>query len=120
MQNIDRPHGLLINYQFCTGCHSCEVSCQMEHDLPVDRWGIKIQKIGPWKIEEDKYQYDFVPVPTDQCDLCEDRTAKGKKPLCVKHCQSLVMQYGPVDELVANFDGKSPYAIFVPKSGTID
>ncbi len=43
---------------------------------------------------------------------------KGKKPLCVKHCQSLVMQYGPVDELVANFDGKSKYAIFVPKAGT--
>ena len=59
-----------------------------------------------------------MPVPTDQCNLCAERTAKGKKPLCVKHCQSLVMQYGPVDELVANFDGKSKYAIFVPKAGT--
>ena len=114
----EKAYGLLINYEFCTGCHSCEVSCQMEHDLPVDRWGIKIQKVGPWHIEGDRYQYDFVPVPTDQCNLCAERTAKGKKPLCVKHCQSLVMQYGPVDELVANFDGKTKYALFVPKAGT--
>ena len=89
----------------------------MEHDLPVDRWGIKLQKIGPWNIGGDKYQYDFVPVPTDQCNLCAERTAKGKKPLCVKHCQSLAMQYGLVDELVANFDGKTKFAIFVPKTG---
>ena len=112
-------YGLLINYEFCTGCHSCEVSCQMEHDCPVDRWGIKLQKIGPWQIEGDKYQDDFVPVPTDQCDLCAERAGKGKKPLCVKHCQSLVMEYGPVTELVANADGKTKYTIFVPKAGTV-
>lgn len=115
-----QAYGLLINYEFCTGCHSCEVSCQMEHDLPVDRWGIKIQKVGPWKIEGDRYQYDFVPVPTDQCDLCSERTAKGKKPLCVKHCQSLVMEYGPVSELSERLAGSSTKSVlFVPQSGTV-
>jgi anaerobic dimethyl sulfoxide reductase subunit B (iron-sulfur subunit) len=112
-------YGLLINYEYCTGCHSCEVSCQMEHDLPVDRWGIKIQKVGPWQIAESTYQYDFVPVPTDQCDLCAARTGKGKKPLCVKHCQSLVMEYGTVSELAQKIDGKTKTVLFVPKSGTI-
>ena len=43
----EKAYGLLINYHYCTGCHSCEVSCQMEHDLPVDRKGIVVQKIGP-------------------------------------------------------------------------
>jgi len=112
-----KPYGLLINYEYCTGCHSCEVSCQMVNELPVDRWGIKLQKVGPWQIEGDKYQYDFVPVPTDQCDLCANRTAKGKKPLCVKHCQSLVMEYGSVEELVTRIDGKTKYVLFVPKAG---
>lgn len=110
-------YGLLINYEYCTGCHSCEVSCQMEHDLPVNRWGIKVYKVGPWEIEDGKFQYDFVPVPTDQCDLCAGRVASGKKPLCVKHCQAFVMQYGRVSELVESFSGNSKYAIFVPKSG---
>ena len=115
----EKAYGLLINYHYCTGCHSCEVSCQMEHDLPVDRKGIVVQKIGPWQLSEDKWQFDFVPKPTDLCDLCADRTAKGKKPLCVKHCQAMVMQYGPVDELTAKFDGKTPFAVFVPKAGVV-
>ena len=115
----NKPIGLLINYEFCTGCHSCETSCQMQNDLPYDRWGIKIQKIGPWQIEGDKYQYDFVPVPTDQCNLCAERTAKDKLPLCVQHCQGACMQYGPVDELVANFNGKTRFTIFVPNAGTV-
>ena len=29
------------------------------------------------------------------------------------------MEYGPVDELVANADGKTKYTIFVPKAGTV-
>lgn len=114
-----QAYGLLINYEFCTGCHSCEVSCQMEHDLPIDRWGIKIQKVGPWKIEGDRYQYDFVPVPTDQCNLCAERTAKGKKPLCVKHCQSLVMEYGSVSELSERLaTASTKNVLFVPQAGT--
>lgn len=109
---------LVVDYDYCSGCHTCEIACQQEHGFAPDQYGIKLTQVGPDQITERKWQYDFVPVPTDQCNLCAERTAKGKKPLCVKHCQSLVMQYGPVDELVANFDGKSKYAIFVPKAGT--
>lgn len=108
-------NGLLIQYQFCTGCHSCEVACQMEHKLPVDQWGIKLAQIGPWQISEEKWQYEFVPIPTDQCDLCADRVAKGQKPTCVKHCQSAVMEYGPVDELAKKMEGKTKVVLFAPK-----
>lgn len=110
------PQALLINYEYCTGCHSCEVSCQMEHDLPVDRWGIKVQRVGPWQIGPDDYQYDNVPVPTDQCDLCADRIAKGKRPLCVKHCQAACMDFGPVDEMAEKVSGKGKCVIFVPRA----
>ena len=44
--------------------------------------------------------WDNVPVPTALCDLCADRTAEGKKPLCVKSCEAACMYYGPIDELV--------------------
>lgn len=108
-------NGLLINYQFCTGCHSCEVACQMEHKLPIDQWGIKLAEIGPWQISEEKWQYEFVPIPTDQCDLCADRVAKGKKPTCVKHCQSLVMEYGTVEELAKKINGQPKMVLFAPK-----
>ena len=28
-------YGILADAQWCSGCHSCEVACQMEHGLPV-------------------------------------------------------------------------------------
>ena len=112
--------GILVDVDYCTGCEACVLACQQEHGYTEAQFGLKITKLGPLHIDEAKkdYQYDFIPQFTKWCDLCAERTAKGKKPLCVKHCQSLVMQYGPVDELVANFDGKTKYALFVPKAGT--
>lgn len=108
-------HGLLINYEFCTGCHSCEVACQMEHQLPPGQFGIKIAEIGPWQIEGDRWQYAYVPVPTEQCDLCGARLALGKVPSCVSHCQAAVMKYGSVDELSKELENKPRQVLFAPK-----
>lgn len=33
-------NGLLIDYEYCCGCHTCEVACQKEHDYPVEVWGM--------------------------------------------------------------------------------
>ncbi|RLF04803.1 MAG: oxidoreductase, partial [Thermoprotei archaeon] len=32
-------YGLLIDYEYCTGCHTCEVACKQEHNLQPDQWG---------------------------------------------------------------------------------
>lgn len=105
--------GLFIDYEYCTGCHACEMACQMEHGLPVGRYGIKVAEIGPWQIEGDKWQYDFVPIPTDECDLCAERVAAGKKPTCVHHCQAAVMKYGDIEELQASMNEKRKVVTFV-------
>lgn len=91
--------GLLVDYEYCTGCHSCEVACQMEHGLPTDRWGIKLTQIGPWRLGIDDAEFSFIPVPTKLCDLCAERTERGELPTCVKHCMSKVIYYGKVDDL---------------------
>ena len=93
--------GLLIDYEYCTGCHACEVACKVEKGLEEGQFGIKLAQIGPEMIDEEneKWDWDFVPMPTKRCDLCADRTKEGKVPACVHHCQSLVMEYGPVEEL---------------------
>jgi anaerobic dimethyl sulfoxide reductase subunit B (iron-sulfur subunit) len=75
------------------------MACSVEHNLPIGRQGIVVQTIGPWEIEDDKWQYDHVPVPTDECDLCAARTALGEIPTCVKHCQADVMRFGTIVEL---------------------
>ncbi|NLP44133.1 MAG: oxidoreductase, partial [Peptococcaceae bacterium] len=38
---------------------------------------------------------------TKACNMCEDRVAEGKMPMCVQHCQAWCMYYGEVEELVS-------------------
>lgn len=103
----EKEMGMLIDYGYCTGCHSCEVSCKQRFGLESDEWGIKVAELGPWKHGETDYEWNYIPMPTETCDLCADRRAAGKTPLCVLHCQSLVIEIGPVDELSKKMgDGK--------------
>ena len=52
----EKAYGLLINYEYCTGCMSCEMACAVEHDIPVGQYGIKMEEIGPWKIDKKHWQ----------------------------------------------------------------
>ena len=108
-------YGLLIDYEYCSGCQSCEVSCKEEHGYPVGKWGIRVLDDGPWEIEGDHMNWNKIPTPTDLCDLCADRTAKGREPLCVHHCLADVMKYGPVGELVKFMEDKPKQVLFVPQ-----
>ena len=94
-------NAILVNYAFCTGCSTCETSCKMEKGIPVGKWAVKLQQVGPFPIDDakEKWVYDFFPAFTDMCDLCAERTAAGKLPACVHSCESRVMEYGPVEEL---------------------
>lgn len=98
-------YGLLIDYRWCTGCHTCEIACQQVHDLAPKKVGEQGERgifpceVGPYYLGNDKYQYEFVPIPTGHCDLCYERVKKGKQPSCVKHCQAGCMYYGTVEEL---------------------
>lgn len=107
--------GLLIDYEYCTGCHSCEAACKVEHSLENGKWGIRVEQQGPQQIDEDSWDFFFVPVPTALCDLCEERVNEGRLPACVHHCQSLCMEYGDVTELAAKLDKKPKQVLYVIK-----
>jgi anaerobic dimethyl sulfoxide reductase subunit B (iron-sulfur subunit) len=105
-------YGLLIDYDWCTGCYSCEVACQMELGLPVGQYGIKLAELGPWEYEPGVWQFSYVPLPTDQCNLCADRVASGKEPTCVQHCQAKCMEYGPIEVLAAKLADHPKQVLF--------
>ncbi len=108
-------NGLMIDYEYCTGCHSCEVACRKEKGIPNDKWGIKLTEVGPWNVSGDHWEWNYVPVPTELCDLCEDRVANGELPSCVLHCLGKCMECGPVDELAKKMDAKGKkVTLFVP------
>lgn len=105
-------YGMLIDCEWCTGCHSCETACQMEHHLPVGQFGIKLNEIGPFEYAPDRWQLSYVPVPTDLCDFCAERQAKGKLPTCQHHCQAQCLEVGPIDELAKKIASKKKLVLF--------
>lgn len=108
-------HGLLIDYEFCSNCHTCEVSCKMELKIPEGKWGIKVYEVGPWEIGNGKWQLTYVPVPTDLCNLCQERVGMGKKPSCVHNCYTGAMKFGLVEDLAKELEKKSRQVLFVPQ-----
>ena len=114
--------GILINYEYCTGCHSCEVACRNELELAKGEFGIKLTEVGPYKYEtkissDTPYEWVYNPTITKACDLCESRTEAGKMPSCVQACQAWCMYYGEVEDLAKRMDGKTRWALYTPIQG---
>ena len=105
-------NGLLIEYEYCTGCHSCEIACKQEHQYPEGKWGIKLSEIVT---EGEKLRIDYLPFPTKYCDLCAGRVKKGEKPACVKSCQAATIWHGELSELVKLMENKPRSALFAPQ-----
>lgn len=98
-------YGLLINYEYCDGCHACEVACKKTSNKPEqDALGITVTKYGPREKSDGKWELNWIPAITEACNFCAERTATGRKPSCVQHCQSSIIKFGPVEELAKEMD----------------
>ena len=106
--------GLLLNYRWCTGCHSCELACQVKNNLPPGQYGIKLNEVGPWEYAPKQWQYSYFPVLTDQCNLCADRLAEDKLPSCVQHCQANCIQIIDAGEAAAILQESSKVLFMTP------
>ena len=71
-----------------------------------------MHEVGPWEYAPKTWQYSYLPAPTDQCDLCADRIAKGHEPTCVKHCQAQVLKYGDLEDLAKELVRKPKQTLF--------
>ena len=112
--------GILVNYEYCTNCHSCEVACKKYLGLPKGEFGIKVSEVGPFKYSEgsgsgkDRWEWSFIPALTKACNMCEDRVEQGKMPMCVQHFQAWVMHYGDIEELIKKIDD-TRWVLLTPK-----
>ena len=100
--------GMKVEVDYCTGCEVCILACQQEHGYEPEQYGVRVTKLGPLHIndEEKVFQYDFIPQFTQWCALRAERTAKGKKPSCVQHCQAQCLELGPIEELSRSMNPK--------------
>ena len=70
-------NALLFNYEYCSGCHSCELACRNEKEIPLGDFGIKILEDRPRQHADGSWHWDYIAYPTELCDMCADRTAAG-------------------------------------------
>ena len=108
--------GILVDYEWCSGCHSCEVACGVElshKHFPQGHCGVKVHEEGLYWIGEDKACDIFMPIFTDLCDKCAKRMANGEKePTCVKHCQAHVLKFGNLEDLAADLAAKPKQVLY--------
>ena len=104
-------YGLLIDYEFCVGCGACAIACKQEHHRSPEEWGIYVNTVEP-EISGGKLYY--LPFPTDNCNLCGKRIAKGLKPACVHNCWANVMKFGTIEELTKYMQKKPRTVLWVP------
>ena len=93
-----KPYGLLINYEYCSGCSSCELACRNELGLTLEEWGIKLAQVGPVKMQG-KWEWTYIPTPTHLCTMCVERIEAGQKPACAHHCLTQCIEAVPVEEI---------------------
>lgn len=105
---------ILIDYYYCSGCHTCEIACAVSHNLPNDQAGVVLTHVGPWEASNGKWTEDFVPHFTKNCNLCQDgEAAHDGTPMCVHHCQSQCIQIGDLQDLVAAFAANPDQALYM-------
>lgn len=79
-------YNFLFDVDRCVFCHSCEIACMQENELPSHPW-TRVAQVGP-RLNRETLTLDFLQ---QRCVQCED-------PLCVKVC--------PVEGAIAkNEDG---------------
>lgn len=108
--------GILVDYEWCSGCHSCEVACSVEEThvgFPKGHCGVKVHEEGLYQIGDDRWTDIFMPVFTDLCDACAARRAHGEDiPTCVKHCQANVLKFGDVEDLAKDLAVKPKQVLY--------
>ena len=104
--------GMLVDYEYCTGCHACEVACKQEHLIPAGKvGGVQVMELIH-EFPGDKMYITYFPFFSKLCFFCAPRTKKGLPPACVQHCMAQCLTYGKLEELTKNIPRKRKTAIY--------
>lgn len=103
---------MLVDYEWCTGCHSCEIACQMEHGYPRGRAGLAVSTVGPWEITKDTWEFVNHVAPTQLCDACLSRRDAGRLASCEHHCQARCLRVGTLAEMEELLERKPNQALY--------
>ncbi len=72
--------GLMIDYEYCTGCQSCEIACKNEHGFPLDKWGIKMMEFGPIEMDGEVGMETTCPSPPASATCAPNASKRAAFP----------------------------------------
>lgn len=107
-------YGLLIDYEYCTGCFTCQVACAQEYKRQKGQIGMQVIETIT-TLPNGKPYLTYVTFPTELCNLCAGRTSRGLEPTCVKHCMANCIRYGPIEELAKEMTKKGRMVLWAPR-----
>lgn len=107
-------YGLLIDYEYCTGCFTCQVACAQEYRRPKEQVGMQVIE-SITMLPDNRPYLTYIPFPTELCSLCVGRTSKGLEPACVKHCMADCIRHGPIEELAKEMTKKGKMVLWAPR-----
>jgi Fe-S-cluster-containing dehydrogenase component len=107
-------YGLLIEYEYCTGCLACVVACSQEYKWPAGMAGMKVNEIVE-NLPKDKNYLVYLPFPTELCVLCAARRKEGKEPACAVHCMARCIKCGPIERLATEMAGRKRMVLWKPR-----
>ncbi len=92
-------YSLLVDYQYCTGCHTCEVACKQEYRIPAGKeGGVRVLELVQ-ELPGGGVDVTYFPFFTQVCSFCASRVKKGLQPACVKHCMAGILEFGALEDL---------------------
>jgi molybdopterin-containing oxidoreductase family iron-sulfur binding subunit len=94
---------ILVNLSRCTGCWTCSLACKVAYGLAEDEWWQHVRTIGGGGIDEPAGTWPdlwmkWMPVYTQDCTLCGERTEEGLEPYCVHNCPTKALTFGDLDD----------------------
>ena len=93
-------YGLLVDYEYCTGCHTCEVACKQEHRIEAGKTGgVRVVELLQ-ELPGGSLDIINMPILTHLCYMCAPRIKKGLLPACVQHCLAECLKFGEMQSLV--------------------
>jgi Fe-S-cluster-containing dehydrogenase component len=107
-------YGLLIDYEYCTGCQACSLACAQEYGWGPGMSGMRVTEIVQ-NLPGDKHYLVYLPFPTELCVLCRPRTKKGLQPACAAHCMADVIRWGRLEKLSKELGSKPRLVLWSPR-----
>ena len=94
---------ILVDLKRCTGCWTCSLACKMGNHLADDEWWQHVRTLGSGAgIDKPAGTWPnlwmkWIPIYTQDCVMCGERTDQGLEPYCTYNCPTEALTFGDLD-----------------------